>query len=47
MQRSLILSDDAGQFNVFLHALCWIHANRTIDKIISFSDQAEKDMDTV
>ena len=24
-----ILSDDAGQFNILLHALCWIHAERT------------------
>ena len=43
----VILSDDAGQFNVLLHALCWIHANRAIDKIIPFSDQAKKDLDTV
>jgi len=43
----VILSDDAGQFNVLLHALCWIHANRAIDKIIPFSDPAEKDLDTV
>ncbi len=38
----VILSDDAGQFNVLLHALCWIHANRAIDKIIPFTDQAKK-----
>jgi len=43
----VVLSDDAGQFNVLLHALCWIHANRAIDKIICFSDQAEKDLDNV
>jgi hypothetical protein len=43
----VIVSDDAGQFNVLLHALCWIHANRAIDKIIPFSDQAEKDLSTV
>ena len=43
----VIVSDDAGQFNVLLHALCWIHANRAIDKIIPFTDQAEKDLDTV
>ena len=42
----VILSDDAGQFNVLLHALCWIHANRAIDKIIPFTDQAEKDLET-
>lgn len=43
----VIVSDDAGQFNVLLHALCWIHANRTIDKIIPYTDQAEKDLDRV
>ncbi len=43
----VILSDDAGQFNVLLHALCWVHANRAIDKVIPFTDQAKKDLDTV
>jgi hypothetical protein len=43
----VILSDDAGQFNVLLHALCWIHANRAIDKIIPFTDQAKEDLDSV
>lgn len=33
-----IISDDAGQFKVFLHALCWVHAERTIQKIIGFND---------
>jgi hypothetical protein len=43
----VIVSDDAGQFNVLLHALCWIHANRAIDKIIAFTDQAKKDLASV
>jgi hypothetical protein len=43
----VVVSDDAGQFNVLLHALCWIHANRAIDKIIPFSDQAGTDLDKV
>jgi hypothetical protein len=43
----VIVSDDAGQFNVLLHALCWIHANRAIGKIIAFTDQAKKDLDKV
>jgi hypothetical protein len=36
----VILSDDAGQFNVagFLHGLCWIHAERTIKTLLPFSD---------
>lgn len=33
-----IISDDAGQFNVFLHGLCWVHAERTIQKIVGFND---------
>ena len=31
----VIVSDDAGQFNIFLHALCWIHAERSINKLIA------------
>jgi len=46
-EHLVIVSDDAGQFNVLLHALCWIHANRSIDKIMPFTDQAEKDLDAV
>jgi hypothetical protein len=35
----VMVSDDAGQFNVagFLHALCWIHAERTIHTLLPFS----------
>ncbi len=34
----VILSDEAGQFNVFLHSLCWIHAERKINRIIPIND---------
>ena len=34
----VILSDDAGQFNVLLHALCWIHAERSLLKLIPVTD---------
>jgi len=37
-----IVSDDAGQFNVFRHALCWIHAERNINKRVSFNDTHAK-----
>lgn len=43
----VVLSDDAAQFNVLLHGLCWVHADRTIDKVIPYSDQAQKDLDSV
>jgi hypothetical protein len=35
---TVILSDDAGQFNVFAHALCWIHAERGIKALITGND---------
>jgi len=34
-----IISDDAGQFNVFHHALCWIHAERKINGLIPLNKQ--------
>ena len=33
-----IISDGAGQFAILLHALCWIHAERLIHKLIPFND---------
>lgn len=40
-----ILSDDAGQFNILLHALCWIHAERNLRKLHCYSPQQEKDLE--
>ncbi|MBV6341915.1 IS66 family transposase, partial [Candidatus Magnetobacterium casense] len=40
-----IVSDDAGQFNVFLHALCWVHAERTINKIVPFANNQRLALD--
>jgi len=34
-----IVSDDAGQFNVFQHALCWVHAERKINELIPLNPQ--------
>lgn len=31
---TVIVSDDAGQFRVGAHALCWIHAERLVHKLI-------------
>ena len=38
----VIVSDDAGQFNILNHALCWVHAERLINKLIGFSDDQKK-----
>ncbi len=35
----VVVSDDASQFNVLLHALCWIHAERAIKKLVGFNDK--------
>ena len=41
----VIVSDDAGQFNVLLHALCWIHAERSINKITPVSEKGKDDLE--
>ncbi len=38
----VIMSDDAGQFNVFDHVLCWIHAERLINRLIPLNEDHEK-----
>ncbi len=37
--EAVVVSDDAGQFNVGQHALCWIHAERLVHKLETFTDQ--------
>jgi len=39
LSNTVIVSDDAGQFNVGLHALCWVHAERLIHKLDTFTDE--------
>jgi hypothetical protein len=36
---AVVLSDDAGQFNVGQHALCWVHAERLVHKLDTFTDR--------
>lgn len=38
LQEGVIVSDDAGQFSVGKHALCWIHAERLVHKLDTFTD---------
>ncbi len=35
---AVIVSDDAGQFNVGQHGLCWVHAERLVHKLDTFTD---------
>jgi Transposase IS66 family len=36
---AVVLSDDAGQFSIGRHALCWVHAERLVHKLDTFTDQ--------
>lgn len=38
LNDTVIVSDDAGQFNVGEHALCWVHAERLVHKLDTFND---------
>ena len=39
LSGAIVLSDDAGQFNIARHALCWVHAERLVHKLSTFTDQ--------
>jgi hypothetical protein len=32
--KAVIVSDDAGQFRVGIHALCWVHAERLVHTLV-------------
>jgi len=38
LSNTVILSDGAGQFDVGAHALCWVHAERLVHKLDTFTD---------
>ena len=39
-----IISDDAGQFNILTHGLCWVHAERLIHKMLPLTDSHRVDI---
>ena len=43
----VIISDDAGQFNVLAHALCWIHADRVFQRIVPLNDKHAEELEWV
>ena len=43
----VIVSDGAGQFAILLHALCWVHAERLVHKLIPLNDQHRQDQERV
>ena len=47
--KLVILSDDAGQFNLLLllHALCWVHTERLIHKMLPLNDTHRQELAAV
>lgn len=43
----VVLSDGAPQFVVFVHAACWIHAERPLAKLVPHNEQHRGDIDKV
>ena len=47
MQDTVVVSDDAGQFRVADHALCWVHAERLMQKLMPATARQERAVKTV
>ena len=43
----VIMSDDAGQFDVLLHTLCWIHTDRVFLRLLPLNETHVKELDWV
>jgi hypothetical protein len=42
LPETVIVSDDAGQFAIGLHGLCWVHAERLVHKLDTFTDHQRR-----
>jgi hypothetical protein len=47
LDEAVIVSDDAGQFRIGTHALCWVHAERLVHQLIPFNDRQRLAIDLV
>jgi hypothetical protein len=47
MANTVVVSDDAGQFRVAQHALCWVHAERHLEKLMPASPKQAKAVELV
>ncbi|MBX4996114.1 transposase [Rhizobium binae] len=45
--NAVIVSDDAGQFRVGTHALCWVHAERLLHKLMPATRRQGKHVETL
>ncbi|MEA3270093.1 MAG: transposase [Pseudomonadota bacterium] len=47
LREAVIVSDDAGQFNVGRHALCWVHAERLIHQLVGFNERQRQAIERI
>jgi len=47
MGNTVVLSDDAGQFRIPNHALCWIHAERLLQKLMPKAPQQVRKLEAI
>lgn len=45
--NAVIVSDDAGQFRVGTHALCWVHAERLLHKLMPSTPRQMEQVETL
>jgi hypothetical protein len=43
----VVVSDDAGQFRVGTHALCWVHAERLVHELLPVTEAQRRAVDLV
>lgn len=43
----VVLSDGAGQFAILVHALCWIHAERPLGRLVPFNEAHRQHIETI
>jgi hypothetical protein len=44
---TVVVSDDAGQFRVGTHALCWVHAERLVHKLLPVTEAQRRAVEVV
>jgi Transposase IS66 family len=47
LNGTVVVSDDAGQFRVGTHALCWVHAERLIHKLLPVTEAQRRAVEVV
>lgn len=47
MSNTVVVSDDAGQFRIPNHALCWVHAERLLQKLMPKAPQQARQLEKV